>query len=973
MRADVESRVSTAATGARAFTEQQMMRLSAVADNAARRHLLVGAVGSGTASDVDVAAVNDQLRQLRTLDPGISNAWLADASGRLVAVDPVNPATTAHLGSTFSYRDWYRGLTRTGHTYISETFQTATSPSARVVAVTTWVRDGSGRRVAVIGFSYDLSSLRSYTEMAQGQGVRLVLTDTRGVVLADPELAGNALVNRADDPRVAAARGGATGIAGEGSKEQFLSAYLPIRSLGWTVTAEVPKSRAFARLAELRRVVFGTAGVLGLALVFGTAMLLRLGARQQRSASALQASQQRFRSAFGDALIGMAIVDRDSHRFVSVNATLGQMLGKTEAELVGSVWEDFDVRDDLDPGREVICRDEAGEVISFRTRKRFPSPEGELVVDVRGALMRRDHGLSQHYVLQVLDITAAQQGARELREANARLEQQTADLAAARDLAEEASRLKSTFVANMSHEIRTPMNGVLGLTQLLSERDLPPAERELAALAHRSATALLAVLDDVLDFSKIEAGQLDTEIVDVDIRAVVDDVVRLFAAPAEERGLELSAAVAAEVPPLVSSDPTRLRQVLLNLVGNAVKFTERGNVRVDVTREAVLDRSAAVRFAVTDTGIGIAPETQQLLFEPFRQAEESTTRRFGGTGLGLAISSQLVVLLGGTLDVSSQPGVGSSFHFTLVLSSPAEPVAQTGSVPGDPATRSSRPVPLPRSAARFDAAPAETEGPRLLVAEDNLVNQKVAVGQLTSLGYRVDVVDDGLAAVEAVRTQNYAAVLMDCQMPRMDGYEATREIRRGEQEGRVPIIAVTASALASDRERCLAAGMDDHLGKPVRLPLLAQTLQRWVGGVGQPADGDSDGAAPTASAASPAPADPEELLDTDVLADLRTLPAEDLEVVLGDYVTTTEARLRALRTGMDEPVEFTRIAHSIKGSSASLAARRLASVAAELERMGRALLEEGLLLDRLAAEEVMDRLEREFVEVQPVLRTALLT
>jgi HPt (histidine-containing phosphotransfer) domain-containing protein len=167
--------------------------------------------------------------------------------------------------------------------------------------------------------------------------------------------------------------------------------------------------------------------------------------------------------------------------------------------------------------------------------------------------------------------------------------------------------------------------------------------------------------------------------------------------------------------------------------------------------------------------------------------------------------------------------------------------------------------------------------------------------------------------------------------------------------------------------------MDDHLGKPVRLPLLAQTLQRWVGGVGQPADGDSDGAAPTASAASPAPADPEELLDTDVLADLRTLPAEDLEVVLGDYVTTTEARLRALRTGMDEPVEFTRIAHSIKGSSASLAARRLASVAAELERMGRALLEEDRILDRLAAEEVMDRLEREFVEVQPVLRTALLT
>ncbi len=566
-----------------------------------------------------------------------------------------------------------------------------------------------------------------------------------------------------------------------------------------------------------------------------------------------------------------------------------------------------------------------------------------------------------------LRATIAKQAA-SLAIARGQLEQQAVDLANARELAEDAARLKAAFVANMSHEIRTPMNGVLGLTQLLGDAPgLAEQHREQAQLAHRSAQALLAVLDDVLDFSKIEAGQLEVEATEVDLRAVVDDAVRLFARAAEEKGLRLTAAVDAAVPALVVSDPTRLRQVLLNLLGNAIKFTERGAVRLEVTREATVGRGAAIRFAVADTGIGIGPEQQGLVFEPFRQVEDSTTRRYGGTGLGLAISAALVTMMGGTLDLSSRLPGGSTFFFTLLLTSPAPR-------DGVPAPRGTD---VSTTAAATAPGPARgVEGPRLLVAEDNPVNQQVAQGQLAALGYRVDVVPDGRAAVEAVRTGRYAAVLMDCQMPEMDGYQATRRIRERERDTaaiRVPIIAVTASALKSDRERCLAFGMDDHLPKPVRMPVLAATLERWIGGAGTtggrtPASRGSDGAA---------------LLDDEILVDLATLPLEDLSTVLDSWTHTTEQRLLDLRGclatardatgGSAAAMELlTRLAHSVKGSSASVAARSLASVAAELETLGRTAMSEGTPVDRTDADALLTRLEEQFRLVRPALEAALL-
>ncbi|MDQ1632638.1 MAG: hypothetical protein QOC80_2610 [Frankiaceae bacterium] len=575
----------------------------------------------------------------------------------------------------------------------------------------------------------------------------------------------------------------------------------------------------------------------------------------------------------------------------------------------------------------------------------------------------------------VLEALVERQAA-ELVAVHIRLDQQAIDLANARELGEDAARLKAAFVANMSHEIRTPMNGVLGLTQLLGDAPgLSPEHREQAQLAHRSAQALLGVLDDVLDFSKIEAGQLEVEASEVDLRAVVDETARLFAGAAREKNLRFTTAVDPLVPALVVSDATRLRQVLLNLVGNAVKFTERGAVRLEVTREATVGRGTAIRFTVADTGIGIDPEQQTMVFEPFRQAEDSTTRRCGGTGLGLAISAALVMMMGGTLDLSSRAGAGSVFFFTLLLTSPAPRDAVPAASPADalnPVSLNSvslNPVSLNPVSLNPSSRPA-TDGPRLLVAEDNPVNQQVARGQLAALGYQVDVVADGRAAVEAARTGRYAAVLMDCQMPEMDGYQATRRIREQERDTdgpRVPIIAVTASALRIDRERCLAFGMDDHLPKPVRVPVLAATLERWIGGTGRaPAAHGWDGASTP-------------LLDEEILADLATLPAADLDSVLDSWSHATEQRLVDLRSCLATTPDttggaelLTRLAHSVKGSSASVAARSLATVAAELETLGRTAMTDGTALDRFGADVLLTRLDEQFRLVRPALQTALL-
>jgi signal transduction histidine kinase/CheY-like chemotaxis protein len=379
-----------------------------------------------------------------------------------------------------------------------------------------------------------------------------------------------------------------------------------------------------------------------------------------------------------------------------------------------------------------------------------------------------------------------------------------AEVEAAR--AETASRAKTDFLAMMSHEIRTPMNGIIGCAEmLLATQPLRPEQREFAQIVHSSGQSLLAILNDVLDYSKIEAGRMTLEETTCDLRAVCTEVHQLLGRAAAQRGITLQLNYGEDVPQLLYGDPVRIRQILLNLTSNAIKFTERGTVRIEVSRSFL----SRVRVSVIDTGIGIEPEKLGKLFARFTQADTSTTRRYGGTGLGLAISKQLVELMGGTINAVSSPGEGSTFAFELPLRD-----AALQSQPASPAKHVSY-----------------RSGRRVLVVEDNPVNQRVAEHMLTKLGHRVQLAQNGREALEVLAREHFDVVLMDCHMPEMDGFEATTRIREGAAgvlDRSVPILAMTANAFAEDRERCIAVGMNDFLAKPVNRTTLAEMIEKWT-------------------------------------------------------------------------------------------------------------------------------------------------
>ncbi|MFY9825170.1 MAG: two-component regulator propeller domain-containing protein [Thermoanaerobaculia bacterium] len=515
---------------------------------------------------------------------------------------------------------------------------------------------------------------------------------------------------------------------------------------------------------------------------------------------------------------------------------------------------------------------------------------------------------------------------------------------AARREAEQADSAKSAFLANMSHEIRTPMNAVIGLSSVLLGTPMNPDQQQYVETIRGSGEALLGLLNDILDFSKVEAGALEIEETPFDIRHCLLDAIELLAAEAIRKGLEVDCTVDDSVPGAVVSDPTRLRQILVNLLGNAVKFTAAGGISLSLDAVPVDGDLVELRFQVRDTGIGIPPERMDRLFKPFSQADPSSTRLYGGSGLGLAISQRLAIKLGGSMGVESEPGQGSVFHFTIRCQ------RATGAVASVLESRSPEALDAP------DPQLAERLPLRILVAEDNSVNQRVALLLLERLGYSADVAGNGYEVLAALHRQPYDVVLMDVQMPDMDGLEATRRIQSEWPENQRPrVVAMTASALVADRNACLSAGMDGFLSKPV----LIRELQAALRSV----------AAPAAPTPAPLPALPGEppLLDPVYLDRLRQLEEAGGRSIVGEIVDSflgeAPRRLSRMRevlaAGDGAALSFA--AHSLKGGSAQLGALRLAALSHALDLRARES-------DFAGAAGIFAEIEREVERLAPVLR-----
>ena len=622
---------------------------------------------------------------------------------------------------------------------------------------------------------------------------------------------------------------------------------------------------------------------------------------RKRAVQILRESEEKFRLAFDNANTGMCLVDLQG-KLVQVNDKMCVIFGYEKRELESMTVNDLAVPEDVALSPEYIHQAVEGTGDYKRFEKRYYHRQGHIIhALVASSLVRDVQSQPLYFISQVEDISERK-----------RYEQ---DLRQARDAAESANRAKSELLANMSHEIRTPMNAVIGLTHLALKTDLTPKQQDYLRKIQSSGQALLGLINDILDLSKIEADRLDLEQIPFSLEATLDKIATIVSQKAEEKGLNLFFHRDPATPRCLLGDPLRLGQILLNLVNNAVKFTDQGEVGVSVTLAARAGDRVRLHFAVSDTGIGLQPAQQARLFEAFCQADGSITRRYGGTGLGLAISRKLAALMGGEISVESSPGIGSTFTVTLpftvdLITGEAEDI-------------------IPSSASA-DPPTTTLVGTRVLLVEDNDINQQVAQEILEGFGLTVEIAGDGCAAVELLRVDptRYAVVLMDLQMPEMDGFEATRIIRETLRISELPIIAMTARALEDERRHCLACGMNDHVAKPIDPPILLAVLSRWLEKRVQEVISPND----TASA----PTLPSDLSGVDLtvsparLAGNRELLLKLLRDFRKEWSGAPETLRTAVAAGNYQQAHLT--THTLRGVAGNLSLDTVAAAAAALEQ-----------------------------------------